>query len=80
MKSFLQKKRILQLAKEGVISEINNVSEKIHVIEKKMKRSPESKNVELWGVAIEGYQNKIKELENELIEISGLFTPLASAE
>ena len=70
--------RILQLAKEGVIAEINTVSQKIHVIEKKIKRSPESKNVELWRVAIDGYKNKIDELENELIEIDNIIESIAA--
>ena len=72
--------RILQLAKEGVITEINTVSQKIHVIEKKIKRSPDSKNVELWRVAIDGYKNKIDELENELIEIDNMIESIASNE
>ena len=73
-------KRILLLAKEGVITEINTVSQKIHVIEKKIKRSPDSKNIELWRVAIDGYKNKIDELENELIEIDNIIESIVTNE
>lgn len=64
--------RLYELAKEGVISEINNLSEKIRVIEKKIKRSPESKNIELWNVAIRGYETEIGSLEKELIELDNI--------
>lgn len=76
----MDKLRILLLAKEGVIFEINEVSEKVQIIKKKFKRSPESKNIELWGAAIDGYQNKIDKLENELIKIDELITSIATNE
>ena len=76
----MDKLRILLLAKEGVLFEINEVSEKIDIIKKKFKRSPESKNIEMWGAAIDGYQNKINELENELIEIDNIISSIATNE
>ena len=65
----LEKNIILNYAKVGVIQSINTISEKIKKVEKRLKRNPESSNVELWKMSIVGYEKERTKLENLLIEI-----------
>lgn len=65
----LENNVILNYAKVGVIQSINTISEKIKKIEKRLKRNPESPNVELWKMSIVGYEEERAKLENLLIEI-----------
>ena len=65
----LENNTILNYAKVGVIQSINTISEKIKKVEKRLKRNPESSNVELWKMSIVGYEEERTKLENLLIEI-----------
>ena len=65
----LENNTILNYAKVGVIQSINTISEKIKKVEKRLKRSPESSNIELWKMSIVGYEKEREKLENLLIEI-----------
>lgn len=65
----LENNTILNYAKVGVIQSINTISEKIKKVEKRLKRNPESSNVELWKMSIVGYEEERAKLENLLIEI-----------
>ena len=65
----LENNIILNYAKVGVIQSINTLSEKIKKVEKRIKRNPESSNIELWEMSIVGYNNEIAKLEDLLIEI-----------
>ena len=65
----LEKNIILNYAKVGVIQSINTISEKIKKVEKRLKRNPESSNVELWKMSIVGYEEERAKLENLLIDI-----------
>ena len=65
----LENNLILNYAKVGVIQSINTISEKIKKVEKRLKRNPESSNVELWKMSIVGYEEERTKLENLLIEI-----------
>ena len=65
----LENNVILNYAKVGVIKSINTLSEKIKKVEKRIKRNPESSNIELWKMSIVGYNNEIAKLEDLLIEI-----------
>ena len=65
----LENNTILNYAKVGVIQSINTISEKIKKVEKRMKRNPESSNIELWKMSIVGYEEERTKLENLLIEI-----------
>ena len=65
----LENNTILNYAKVGVIQCINTISEKIKKVEKRLKRNPESSNVELWKMSIVGYEEERTKLENLLIEI-----------
>ena len=65
----LENNTILNYAKVGVIQSINTISEKIKKVEKRLKRNPESSNVELWKMSIVGYEEESTKLENLLIEI-----------
>lgn len=65
----LENNTILNYAKVGVIQSINTISEKIKKVEKRLKRNPESSNIELWKMAIVGYEEERAKLENLLIEI-----------
>ena len=60
---------ILNYAKVGVIQSINTISEKIKKVDKRIKRNPESSNIELWKMSIVGYEEERAKLENLLIEI-----------
>ena len=53
----------------GVIQSINTVSEKIKKVDKRIKRNPNSSNIELWKMSIVGYEEERAKLENLLIEI-----------
>ena len=65
----LENNTILNYAKVGVIQSINTISEKIKKVEKRLKRNPESSNIELWKMSIVGYEEERAKLENLLIEI-----------
>lgn len=65
----LENNVILNYAKVGVIQAINIISEKIKKVEKRIKRNPESSNIELWKMSIVGYEEERARLENLLIEI-----------
>lgn len=65
----LENNTILNYAKVGVIQSINTISEKIKKVEKRLKRNPESSNVELWKMSIVGYEEERAKLENLLIDI-----------
>ena len=65
----LENNVILNYAKVGVIQSINTISEKIKKVEKRIKRNPESSNIELWKMSIVGYEEERTKLENLLIEI-----------
>ena len=65
----LENNTILNYAKVGVIQSINIISEKIKKVEKRLKRNPESSNVEMWKMSIVGYEEERTKLENLLIEI-----------
>lgn len=65
----LENNLILNYAKVGVIQSINTISEKIKKVEKRLKRNPESSNVELWKMSIVGYEEERAKLESLLIEI-----------
>ena len=65
----LENNVILNYAKVGVIQTINTISEKIKKVEKRIKRNPESSNIELWKMSIVGYEEERTKLENLLIEI-----------
>ena len=65
----LENNIILNYAKVGVIQSINTISEKIKKVEKRLKRNPESSNIELWKMSIVGYEEERAKLENLLIEI-----------
>ena len=65
----LENNTILNYAKVGVIQSINTISEKIKKVEKRIKRNPESSNIELWKMSIVGYEEERAKLENLLIEI-----------
>ena len=65
----LENNTILNYAKVGVIQSINTISEKIKKVEKRIKRNPESSNIELWKMSIVGYEEERTKLENLLIEI-----------
>ena len=65
----LENNIILNYAKVGVIQSINTISEKIKKVEKRLKRNPESPNVELWEMSIVGYEEERAKLENLLIDI-----------
>lgn len=65
----LENNTILNYAKVGVIQSINTLSEKIKKVEKRIKRNPESSNIELWKMSIVGYNNEIAKLEDLLIGI-----------
>ena len=65
----LENNTILNYAKVGVIHSINTISEKIKKVEKRLKRNPESPNVELWKMSIVGYEEERAKLEDLLIEI-----------
>ena len=65
----LENNMFLNYAKVGVIQTINTISEKIKKVEKRLKRNPESSNVELWKMSIVGYEEERAKLENLLIEI-----------
>lgn len=65
----LENNVILNYAKVGVIQSINTISEKIKKVEKRIKRNPESSNIELWKMSIVGYEEERAKLENLLIEI-----------
>ena len=65
----LENNIILNYAKVGVIQSINTISEKIKKVEKRLKRNPESSNVELWKMSIVGYEEEMAKLENLLIDI-----------
>ena len=65
----LENNVILNYAKVGVIQSINTISEKIKKVEKRLKRNPESSNVELWKMSIVGYKEERAKLENLLIDI-----------
>ena len=65
----LENNIILNYAKVGVIQSINTISEKIKKVEKRLKRNPESSNVELWKMSIVGYEEERAKLENLLIDI-----------
>ena len=65
----LENNIILNYAKVGVIQSINTISEKIKKVDKRIKRNPESSNIELWKMSIVGYEEERAKLENLLIEI-----------
>lgn len=65
----LENNVILNYAKVGVIQSINTISEKIKKVDKRIKRNPESSNIELWKMSIVGYEEERAKLENLLIEI-----------
>ena len=65
----LENNTVLNYAKVGVIQSINTISEKIKKVEKRIKRNPESSNIELWKMSIAGYEEERTKLENLLIEI-----------
>ena len=65
----LENNIILNYAKVGVIQSINTISEKIKKVDKRIKRNPESSNIELWEMSIVGYEEERAKLENLLIEI-----------
>lgn len=65
----LENNTILNYAKVGVIQSINTISEKIKKVEKRIKRNPESSNIELWKMSIVGYEEERTKLENLLIDI-----------
>ena len=65
----LENNTILNYAKVGVIQSINTISEKIKKVDKRIKRNPESSNIELWKMSIVGYEEERVKLENLLIEI-----------
>ena len=65
----LENNTILNYAKVGVIQSINTISEKIKKVDKRIKRNPESSNIELWKMSIVGYEEERAKLENLLIEI-----------
>lgn len=65
----LENNTVLNYAKVGVIQSINTISDKIKKVEKRLKRNPESSNVELWKMSIVGYEEERAKLENLLIEI-----------
>ena len=65
----LENNAILNYAKVGVIQSINTISEKIKKVEKRIKRNPESSNIELWKMSIVGYKEERTRLENLLIDI-----------
>ena len=65
----LENNVILNYAKVGVIQSINAISEKIKKVDKRIKRNPESSNIELWKMSIVGYEEERAKLENLLIEI-----------
>lgn len=65
----LENNTILNYAKVGVIQSINTISEKIKKVEKRLKRNPESSNIELWKMSIVGYEEERAKLENLLIDI-----------
>lgn len=65
----LENNTILNYAKVGVIQSINTISEKIKKVDKRIKRNPESSNIELWKMSIVGYEGERARLENLLIEI-----------
>ena len=65
----LENNLILNYAKVGVIQSINTISEKIKKVDKRIKRNPESPNIELWKMSIVGYEEERAKLENLLIDI-----------
>lgn len=65
----LENNVILNYAKVGVIQSINTISEKIKKVDKRIKRNPESSNIELWKMSIVGYEEERAKLENLLIDI-----------
>ena len=65
----LENNTILNYAKVGVIQYTNTISEKIKKVEKRIKRNPESSNIELWKMSIVGYEEERANLENLLIDI-----------
>ena len=65
----LENNTVLNYAKVGVIQSINTISEKIKKVEKRIKRNPESSNIELWKMSIVGYEEERTKLENLLIDI-----------